>query len=99
MTSDGKTLKYDEDRQVIYRTAYLPITAKTELMRNTSKLPEYLRPIITEMSGDAAALTTIVAEQKAVKEEKDEQSAATKLIATPATKPPRKRIPAKKKDD
>lgn len=97
VTTDGKTLAYDENRQPIMKTTYLPITAKVELLRNTSKLPEYLRPTITEMSGDADALANTVVEQKAAKAERNAESAVAEVKATPATKPrSRSRSAAKK---
>lgn len=52
VTSDGKTLVYDEQRRPIFRTTYLPISAKAAIMRSKSKLPEYLRPIISEEKND-----------------------------------------------
>lgn len=69
LTTDGKTLAYDEDRQVKMRVAFLPITAKKELLRNTSKLPEYLRPTITELSGDASVQAEVTQQQNADKQE------------------------------
>lgn len=69
VTTDGRTLAYDENRQPMVRTSYLPITAKTELLRNTSKLPEYLRPKITEMSGDPDAQKDFIEDQRQAQED------------------------------
>lgn len=50
-TTDGINLAYDKNNQIIYRTSFLPITALTELKRNTSKLPKHLQPKIEIMEG------------------------------------------------
>lgn len=47
LTSDGKTLIYDDQRRPKVKITYLPVTAKNELLRNAAKLPEYLRPKIS----------------------------------------------------
>lgn len=82
-TTDGKTLAYDHEQRPIYKTTFLPVTAKTELLRNTSKLPEYLRPRLTEVSGDKDQ-TQIKAQQTEVKMEKRAESLGVQQTATPA---------------
>lgn len=57
VTTDGITLKYDQNRQPMFKTTFLPITAKRELERNAARLPVHLRPIITAKDGDTAEAT------------------------------------------
>jgi hypothetical protein len=45
-TTDGKTLAYDANRQPIFKTKYLPITAKKRLEQRNQRLPQELRLII-----------------------------------------------------
>jgi hypothetical protein len=49
-TTDGINLRYDDDKQVVTKTTYLPITAHGELTRNENILPEHLRSKITQIS-------------------------------------------------
>jgi hypothetical protein len=90
VTTDGRTLAYDENKQPIYRTTFLPITARTELLRNTSKLPEYLRPKITEEQGDAENQGEIAKEQRETKAEIKAESSGLK--ETVAVKPRKQKV-------
>lgn len=54
VTTDGMNLKYDGNNKPMFKTTFLPATAKKELMRNSARLPKHLQPIITEKEGDTA---------------------------------------------
>ena len=46
-TTNGTLLAYDANQQPIYKTVYLPITAKRKLEQKSTRLPTHLRPIIS----------------------------------------------------
>jgi hypothetical protein len=52
VTSDGINLAYDNQQRPLFKTTFLPLTARKELERNAAKLPKHLKPTITVMSNE-----------------------------------------------
>src|SRR4029077_4906802 len=63
-TSDGTTLVYDDNGQVLYDETELPLTALKHLERRNLKLPKMLKLLITvideKANPDQAAISKLV---------------------------------------
>lgn len=63
-TTNGTLLAYDSNQQPIYKTKYLPFSAKKRLDQRNTRLPQHLRLGITVKTNQDLQLKTTVQERE-----------------------------------
>lgn len=84
-TTNGSTLVYDENKNVVYKESYMELAAKGSLIELNQKLPKHLQHIITEVEvQEANAVSSKTSELKrklAALKEQNELADLEKQIA------------------
>lgn len=57
-TIDGMNVKYDDQRQVMFKETHLPVTARKYLLEENMSLPEHLHHKIEEVAFEVAPAQT-----------------------------------------
>lgn len=87
-TTDGKTLAYDKDEKVIYKTSIVEIAAKKDFENLNAKLPSHLKHKLEEIEIDTDSKTEKVksVDDTALKAKDAEIAALKEQLAKTAKK-------------